>query len=317
MAEDDRNKGKGGDGGKGGGDKGGNGPDTPFEVAASMVIERLMRVFGSRAADFVPDSVRNEVKRLARGRNLATAIRTLGRVAEIFGDDEEIRGAIRGFTDGVAGGFVTIEGDGKDVPAKMQAALDGNPDLQRLEALKAAGRFDGHRNAPFTEALTYLNPERRAAIVGILPFFNDGGLFLDAKFLARELQGMADLIIEMGGPSERVAVLVKRRFNPASPVEKALGTFEKIRVAVRKHLDVIGQGDLGVPFAPRLQAETNRQATGHANYEAAKERLRAGPSTRGPMAFLRRQWVALVQWRRNRRAPPPPVAGAGGPPPVP
>ncbi len=320
MAEDDKGREK----GKGGGDRGGNAPDTPFEVALSMLLERLGRVFGSRVMEILPDSIRNEAKRLARGRNLATAIRTIGRVAEIFGDDEEIRGAIRGFTDGISGGFVTIEGDGKEVPKKMQEALDANPDLKRLEALKAAGRFDGPRPMPFSEALTYISrdydPERHQALMGIIPLLGDGGLFLDAKLSARDLQGLADLIIGMGGPSPEVAAIVKRRLNPASTVKKAVTVFEEGRAVVKKQLDLLNEGGNGVPFVPRVRAETNRQGTGYANYEAAMERVRANRSTGGAVrAFFRRQWDKLKRWYQSRNQPPVPAPGpaAGGPPPSP
>lgn len=310
MADDKGTK------GKGGGDKGGNAPDTPLEVAASMVIERLMRVVGSRAADFLPDSLRTQVMRMARGRNLATAIRVLGRGAEIFGDDEEIRGAIRGFTDGIAGGFVTIDGDGKDVPGKMQAALDANPELKRLEDLKKAGRFDGHRAMPFTEALTYLSPAQRAAIVGILPFLKDGGVFLDAKFLPRELQGLADLIIERGGPSEETAILLKRRFNPTSQVEKALNIFERVRESVKKHLRMAEDGHGGASFTAKVKAGTSAGATGHDRYLKAMTRLQRRPGLMaGAGAFFRSVTDTVKGWFRPP-PPPTPGPGAGGSPPA-
>lgn len=312
--EDDDRGGRGGRGGRARGDGGGDNKkreDSAFEVGLSLVIERLAGILGRPVGTLLNSDVLGRLKGLARGKQLGTAIKTLGPILEVlFGDDEEVRAAIRGAASGLARGVEGVE-EGK-VIEKINAGLDDkSDDIAPLIELVRAGRLEASRLLPFEEAFIKLNAEQREYIGDLTAALGDGGGYLKSKISAVGLQGIAEILIARNWEPQTVTagttpakdpVVEEFRARFAPPQSKAkekLGEVAELIQTAEGHLkNAIDDGKKqGVPFDVRIREGTNARMAGLNAYDALRQEAKNRASAPGIFSKMggavRRWWQAL------------------------
>lgn len=169
--------------------------DSPFEIAVGLLLRRIGAAAGEGAIRILPDSLKSEIRSYAKGKNLAGVVNVLAHAATLAGGDEEIRGALEGIVRGLGKGVIGVSSD--ELPQKMTEFLDGSPDLKKLAALAAEGRFMDDHKMSYLTALSYLAPEdqeRLTAMIVALPLAIDQIDLDKARFSPRELKATASMI---------------------------------------------------------------------------------------------------------------------------
>lgn len=333
MAEDDRKgrgKGRGGDGGGGGG---GNQKreDSPFEVGLGLAIEKIASVIGRPVGALLTSDEMGRLKGLARNKQLGVALRTLGPMLEIlYGDDEEIRGAIRGGFEGLATGVNAAPADNPDAQLDfLKNQLVNDVHFRKLDELAKTGRFELARMVSFEEAYAKMNFDHKRVVTKFTGLLNDKGEHLKARFTPTGLQGIAEMLIKSDlllmsltnpidpddqAKTDKLVEQFKVRFTaPKSAPEKTVSDLAHAIELGKKELEKLNKDASGNPhpvtFAQRVSDKTNARAAGHEDYRQVMEEL-TNPSSsppKGPGVFARikNAWSALM----GTPSPTPPTPG--------
>lgn len=270
MADDTSRKGGRGKGGGGGNNSEKKREDSPAEIAFAMVIERLTAAAGEGAVRILPESMKNEIRTYARGKNLAGAVGVLARVAQLAGGDEEIRGALSGLVTGLGAGIIGVSED--QIQEKTREFLDTSPDLKKLAALAAEGRFHDSVKMPFGDALSYLNEDDKKRVLEMIQKLDLKVEEVDlaaTRFSPRELKATASMV-EYMKPETAAKYFVARFKKAGSGAENALKEGEKIVKQLREALDKLFAPKPGErPLEERLRNHANQQISAAAAFERA------------------------------------------------
>lgn len=301
-----------GEGGDGGGDK--KREDSAFEIGFSRAVEYLATVLGQPLGVLLNSEVLSRLKVLARSKQLGSAFRMLAPLLEMrFGEDEEVRAAIRGAGEGLAKG---VEGaDETQVLEKVNSFIeDKTGEMARLVELAKAGRLEAARLLSFEEAFIKLNLNQRRVIGQLTTALGDGGGYLKARFSAVGLQGIAEMLIARSWPpaltlatgttvtpaKDPIVEEFRARFAPPqNEAKKKLGEFAEFIELAEGHLkNAIDDGKKkGVPFDVRIREGTNARMAGLNTYDAVRQRAKNQASAPGIFSkmggAIRRWWQAL------------------------
>ena len=233
--------------------------DSPAEIAAGLLIERMTAAAGEGAIRILPDSLKSEIRNYAKGKNLAGVVNVLARAVTLVGGDEEIRGALEGIVRGLGAGVIGVSSD--ELPQKMTEFLDGSPDLKKLAALAAEGKLMDDHKVSYLMALSYLAPEdqkRVTAMIVALPLGVDQIDLEKARFSPRELKATASMILHL--TPETAGKYFVARFKKADSKAQAISK----------------QGD---EFITQLRAALDKLFALKPGERSLEERLREGANT--------------------------------------
>ncbi len=266
--------------------------DSPAEIAVSILIERLTAAAGEGAIRILPDSLKSEIRNYAKGKNLAGVVNVLARAITLVGGDEEIRGALEGIVRGLGAGVIGVSSD--ELPQKMKEHLDGSPDLKKLAALAAEGRFMDDHKVSYLMALSYLAPEdqeRLTAMIVALPLGVDQIDLDKARFSPRELKATASMIQHL--TPETAGKYFVARFKKADSKAQDLGNKADAAITqLRAALDKIFALKPGErPLEGRLREGANTQLAATDTFAAA---MQLSVANHRPKGFGGWVWHMLV-----------------------
>lgn len=228
MSDDDSGSGRRGRGkGKGGGGDGGKPrEDSVQEIVISGVLERLASALGESAPNLLPESMRSAVLKYAGKKNIPGAMGALSLLAQTFAGDEEARGALRGFIDGL--GKAIAETPEAELEKKARSYLDGSEHLKNLASFAAQGRFRDMPRMPYGDAFSYLSPPQQTQVLKLVRILPPDQIDLGAaRFTPRELMAVASEVDDLG--PERVMGLRMAQFKkPESPTKNVTKQGEQL-----------------------------------------------------------------------------------------
>ncbi len=246
--------------------------DSPAEIAVGLLLRRIGAAAGEGAIRILPPRLRDQIRDYAKGKNLSGVVTVLAEAATLAGGDEEIRGALEGIVTGLGKGVIGLSGD--ELPQKMTEFLDGSPDLKKLAALAAEGRFMDDHKVSYLMALSYLAPEdqeRLTAMIVALPLGIDQIDLEKARFSPRELKATASMILHL--TPETAGKYFVARFKKADSKAQDLGNKADAAITqLRAALDKIFALKPGErPLEERLREGANIQLAATDTFAAAKQ----------------------------------------------